>query len=202
MTARRLPDVVATISAGNGMGKTLAANYLVHEYGYTKLSFAQPLKDMLETLYCSMGFTSGEAADMVYGTGKELPVPGLAMDCLPTPRTMMISLGTGWGRNMVYSELWVDVMRARIKVLLAQGGRVVIDDTRFRNEMQMLDDVTDGLVQFTELRREVAMDPAKQVGDLDVKAAANVIVYNDGTPSELYSRLDVTLFNYEEHFGL
>lgn len=48
-----------------GSGKTFAADYLVEKYGYTKVKFAKPLKDMLR----AMGLTE----EHIEGDLKELP---------------------------------------------------------------------------------------------------------------------------------
>lgn len=202
MPLHSLPDVVALISQGNGMGKSLSAHYLRDKYGYTVLSFAKPLKDMLESMFNSMGFTAGQSASMIYGSEKELPIPGLALDLQPTPRQLMISLGTGWGRDQVYPLLWCDLIKTKMTSLLATNKRVVIDDTRFMNEAQMLDFVTEEMCLFIELKRDIVVDPLAQVGDLDVPFVTNVVIENDDTVAELYSCLDVAMYNYAEHFGL
>ena len=78
-----------------GSGKSFAADYLIEKYGYTRVKFAGPLKDMLHT----MGLTEEE----IEGGDKDKPSDLL---CGRTPRWAMQSLGTEWGRECIGENLW------------------------------------------------------------------------------------------------
>jgi hypothetical protein len=109
-----------------GSGKTTAAKYLVANHGFTRLSFAAPLRDMLRAIGVS---------DYHLTEGKEEPCPALmgrtARHCLQT-------LGTQWGRGHVDENIWTHIAGERIKAALAEGKRIVIDDCRFDNEAELL----------------------------------------------------------------
>jgi len=72
MTAATLPRLVA-LSGAAGSGKTTAADYLIEHYGYHRIKFAGPLKDMLYAI----GLTHGE----VEGTSKQFPSDLLCGQC-------------------------------------------------------------------------------------------------------------------------
>src|SRR5688572_26446471 len=88
-----LPKIVAFVGP-IGCGKTTAARAL-RRLEYTKVSFADPLKEML--------IAFGLTAEQVYGNEKEIPTGILAGH---TPRYAMQTLGTEWGRDLIHTNLW------------------------------------------------------------------------------------------------
>lgn len=103
-----------------GSGKTLVAKHLVDEYGYHRTRFADPLKTMLRAL----GLTEAE----VDGDHKMRPMERFGG---VTPRHMMQTLGTEWGRRRIHPDLWVDAWKVAVANL---PGPIVVDDVRFPNE--------------------------------------------------------------------
>lgn len=110
-----------------GAGKTEVSRQL-EAYGFWRVSFAAPLKEMLRTL----GLSEREIA----GDRKEQPCALLGGQ---TPRYAMQTLGTEWGREMIHPDLWVLLCRDGIEKL--NGGPVVVDDLRFENEEKMLREI-------------------------------------------------------------
>lgn len=119
-----------------GAGKTTCAEHLSDRYDFLHLSFADPIKDMLGALL--------EHLDVDYDVLhsprlKEAPLKLGALGHYPslTPRRLMQSLGSEWGRRLVHPDLWVRVLEWRCG--LHEGGvpahtRIVISDVRFPNE--------------------------------------------------------------------
>ena len=124
MTAN-LPRIVA-LSGAAGSGKTTAADYLIDHYGYTRIKFAGPLKDMLRAI----GLTHSQ----IEGRYKESPSYIL---CGRTPRYVMQTLGTEWGRDLIGADIWVNIWQQRVTALAAENpaARIVVDDMRFANEL-------------------------------------------------------------------
>ncbi|BAK75371.1 putative deoxynucleotide monophosphate kinase [Pseudogulbenkiania sp. NH8B] len=118
-----LPKVIV-LTGRAGSGKSTIAAELVASHGYTVVKFAGPLKSMLRAL----GLTDAE----IEGDLKEKPCALLGW-C--TPRHAMQTLGTEWGRNLIDTDLWVAAWQHAVRGVLASGGRVVVDDCRFRNEL-------------------------------------------------------------------
>jgi hypothetical protein len=106
-----------------GAGKSTIADYLVSDLGYTRIKFADGLKNMLRSL--------GLDEDEIEGSRKEKPC---ALLCGKTPRHAMVTLGTEWGRNLIGPDFWTTIWRERVATVLNSGGRVVVDDMRFPNE--------------------------------------------------------------------
>ncbi len=108
-----------------GVGKSTAAQYLVERHGFKRMSFADPLRDMLRAL----GLTDDDFTQ----EGKARPHPLLQGK---TPRQSLQSLGTEWGRQMIGPEIWKEAAMRRAYHAVQMGQRVVFDDCRFDNEAQ------------------------------------------------------------------
>lgn len=125
--------MIIALCGAAGAGKTTVAQHLVATRGFTRLRFADPIKDMLR----AMGLHDAE----LDGGLKETPTPLL---CGHTPRHAMQTLGTEWGRDCVGAGLWVAVMAARLERLALELApalpQVVVDDVRFPNELALLRD--------------------------------------------------------------
>lgn len=104
-----------------GSGKTLIAKHLVERRDYTRMRFADPLKRMLRD---GLGLTDEE----VDGSQKSTPNSVFAGR---TPRYLMQTLGTEWGRKKVSHDIWVNIWK---RDAARAGPRVVVDDVRFPNE--------------------------------------------------------------------
>jgi hypothetical protein len=130
-----------------GVGKSTAAQYLVERHGFTRLSFAAPLKKMLRTLNPVMGSSrvySGLSAtgssrpvhlDEVFNKfqGDELAVKASRYG--DEYRRLLQVLGTDCIRS-VSEDFWVD---AAIKQMPSYAnGKYVFDDCRFPNEAEVI----------------------------------------------------------------
>lgn len=134
--------------------------------------FAGPLKSMLRAgLHLTRDQTSGRAKEIVdprYGV---------------TPRRMMQTLGTEWGRELIRDDLWVLAWEAGIS---PHTDVIVVDDCRFANEAEALAELG---ATFIGIRRDgVDWDPSHE----SERAAAAVyaeythtIIPNNGTVDEL-----------------
>lgn len=108
-----------------GSGKTIVARHLVEEAGYHRLSFAAPLKRMLRA-----GF--GLSDDQIDGHLKMANDPHLNGR---SPRYLMQTLGTEWGRRLVGSDVWASLWA---RDAAAISGPIVADDVRFANEADVI----------------------------------------------------------------
>lgn len=109
-------------------GKDTVADYLVENYGFTKLAFADPMREALYRL--NPFITVAEMlrvplASAVDGLGWEQ----LKVDS-PDIRPLMQRLGTEVGRNMFGQDFWVEQAIKRASAY----DRVVFSDCRFVNE--------------------------------------------------------------------
>ena len=104
-------------------GKDTAADFLVAN-GWVRYRFADPLKAAIRVMF---GLTEVHT-DGVY---KERPIPWLGV----SPRQLMQTLGTEWGREMIRDDIWLRVADKILIDVEDQGAiGVVIPDVRFPNE--------------------------------------------------------------------
>ena len=101
-------------------GKDTVANFIVAAIGGYRYSFADPIRTMLAPLGVDMN-------DPYWQARKEDVIPALGV----SPRRMMQTLGTEWGRNLINPDLWLVMAHQR---LLRNGPGMVISDVRFENE--------------------------------------------------------------------
>jgi len=90
-----------------------------------------------------------------------------------SPRQLLQSLGTDWGRDMVSETIWIDAMRRMISD--QSFDVIIIDDCRFENEAQMVRDMggivvgleRDGIAYTGEHKSETPV-PADAIIDASV----------------------------------
>jgi hypothetical protein len=129
------PKVIGIYANGIGAGKSTVAALLADK-GFKVLPFAAPMKDMVVVLLEALGHDPGAARLMVTDQyRKKQEVPGIGK----TPRDLLRTLGTEWGRNAVCNDLWLQCWEARARQYLRSGHSVVCDDVRFLNEIGIIE---------------------------------------------------------------
>lgn len=114
-----------------GSGKDTASNVLVEEAGYVNVKMAGALKGMIRFYLDYIGTDPERAERLIDGDLKETPAPEFGGK---TCRHAMQTLGTEWGRNLIYPDIWVDAFKKRA----AQFDKVVCSDVRFPNEVETI----------------------------------------------------------------
>jgi hypothetical protein len=122
--------LIGLYSPAPASGKSTLASAL-WRHGFQTLKFASPLKRMTAALLREAGHAEPEIEAMLDGALKSAPIPLLGNR---TPRHLMQTLGTEWGRTHITPTIWVDLLLARASALRASDVPVVIDDMRFPNE--------------------------------------------------------------------
>lgn len=104
-----------------GSGKDTVASMLT---GFYRVAFADPLYEMVSIV------TGLLPEDLQDREVKEQEIDWIGK----SPRQMLQTLGTEWGRDTISQSLWIDIGMRRIERLLADGRNVVVTDVRFDNE--------------------------------------------------------------------
>jgi hypothetical protein len=157
-----------------GSGKSTAANYLVRKHGFVRVRFADTLKEMMRV------FGLGQAE--IEGGLKERPCPLLMGK---TPRWAMQSLGTEWGRDCIHPDIWVSAWERKACDVLDHGGRVVVDDVRFDNEVAKLAGMRGALVRVVRPGSVVGSHISEN-GDFSVDHE----IQNAGNIADLFRAVD------------
>lgn len=154
-------------------GKDTSADFLVENYGFRQQAFADPLRDALSAMLglSQVDFTDNKEIDLML-VGR-------------SPRYLMQTLGTEWGRDMVNPSIWTRLASAR----LLQAGRAmtVFSDVRFENEAAWIRGCG-GKVLFLE--RPSAPAVRKHSSEsVAIPCPGDYTICNDGSLADLYKSL-------------
>ena len=103
-----------------GAGKDTVAEALAAG-GYGRIAFADPLYEAVSAI-------TGLTVEQLHDRSRKENALGW-ISC--SPRRLLQTLGTDWGRNMIHEEIWVMATMQRAD---AAGGDICITDVRFPNE--------------------------------------------------------------------
>jgi hypothetical protein len=162
------------------VGKDTAAQHLVYHHGFQSYAFADPLRDGL------MHILNLSPCDFE-GAQKELPLPWLGR----SPRELMQSLGTEWGRNSVHPELWL-LLAAQNLDLLARthdaAHGLVVSDLRFENEASFIRQ-RGGVV--IHINRDTASPVNAHVSEAGIQVrSGDIELFNDDSIEEYLGAID------------
>jgi hypothetical protein len=176
-----------------GSGKDTVADYLCKHHGFYKYSFAAPLKEMLKVI----GVFDDRAT-------KELPHPVFGV----SPRRMMQTLGTDWGRDTICDDIWLRVAEQRLRggatiVLnsyqymgneisdVGPAKGMVISDVRFENEAAWVRRQGGLLIHLVRPGLAAVEAHASEAGIVEV--GGDAYIENDGTIEELHRKVYAVL---------
>lgn len=121
--------LIGLYSNAPGSGKSTVANMT---WDFKKISFASPMREFCANLLSTLGH---DGVVLLRDRGKkEEKIAEIGV----SPRQMMQTLGTEWGRSCIHPELWIMVAAAAVEQQQKLGRDVVIDDVRFPNEADMI----------------------------------------------------------------
>jgi hypothetical protein len=169
---------VIALSGAAGCGKDTAARFLAGRYGFALSMFAGPLKAGL----CAMFGWLPESLDN--REWKEAVLPDIGK----SPRQLMQTLGTEWGRQLVHPDLWLLLAAQRIEQARRAGlPGIVFTDCRFVNEAWVARR-NEGLV--IQIVRPGCDPVAAHVSEQGIPPhLVDAVVRNEGTLDELYEKL-------------
>lgn len=170
------------ISGKKQHGKDTIADYLVHNYMYRKMSFADPLKKVCSVIF---GFTKEQMSDSKL---KETPDARWKV----SPRQALQFVGTDLFRNhfgalcpAVSEHIWVEAMRSRID----KRELTVIPDIRFKDELDLIHELGGIVVNVV---RDSVESTDKHVSEKAVEGY-DISIKNNGTIQSLYQEVDKVL---------
>jgi len=120
------PPALIGIAGKARSGKNTMANFIQAEYGGYQYSFAGPLRRMLKA-----GFGIDMDNNAYWQDNKETVIPAFGK----SPRQMMQTLGTEWGRNLVNRGIWLILAQQE---LFNRGPGMIVTDVRFEDEAEWI----------------------------------------------------------------
>ena len=175
------PRVIGLYSPAPQSGKTAVA-YELQQHGYISVSFASPLKRMLGIFLSSAGYGHSHIENMLFEQ-KEEKIPEFGV----TPRHLMQTLGTEWGRECIGPDVWVDVWKSSVQKWLDGGLNVVVDDMRFPNEWEAVKSLEGECWYVTRPRIHHESEHASE-GALNDHGFDRRLI-NDGKLPDLYNQV-------------
>lgn len=185
--------MIIGLTGKRGAGKDIVADYLVGQYGFVRVAFADPLKESVGALfgitreqiekwkndrYVSVSVSVGfELED-----GYQIPTAVLSF------RKFLQRYGTEAHRQIFGDDFWIDQTFEHIRRLLREGRDVIITDVRFDNEAEVITSVGGTVVEVKRPQNEVADDHASEqlpLADLDI--------WNDRDFDNLYAEVESIL---------
>lgn len=164
-----------------GAGKDTVAEYLNWGYTYDKVAFADPLRKGIAAIF-DLHYTHFQHPR------KEETLPEIGK----SPRQLMQTLGTEWGRELVHPDLWLILAKKRVEDFWTVGGKVVITDVRFENEATMIRELG-GVIWH--IKRAATGTPHQHLSEAGVGfgAESDVMIDNNKSIDDLHILLDQVL---------
>lgn len=173
------PRRLIGITGPAGAGKDAVASMIP---GARRIGFSDPLYDGLAAM---LGVRPDALRDR---RQKEAPMPGVGA----SPRRLLQTLGTEWGRQTIADGLWVTLARDRWDRAWASGaGTIVVPDVRFTNEA---DAIREAGGQVWLVHRPDLVPIAAHVSEAGLPLRlVDRLVVNAGTLEDLRARVEETL---------
>lgn len=158
------------------VGKDAVAARLYRQHDFEQTSFAAPMKQMLAAAFPDVNFYNGD---------REAPLDWLGK----SPRQLMQTLGTEWGRECIHPDLWTVLAERQIqKARERQFHGLVLSDVRFKNEAAMI--LRNG-GQLWHIERDTAQVVNDHLSEqCDWSDYPRARINNNGSIAELYSNID------------
>ena len=161
-------------------GKSTIAQHLSDNHGFVRVRFSGPLKAKC----LSMGLSDRE----IEGDGKEAPHPLL---CGKTPRYVMQTLGTEWGRELIGPDFWTGIWRESVMAAIDQGAKgIIAEDCRFPNEIEAVRSLGGDVWQ-------IIRPSTVKLSHISESAASEIepdfIIHNTGQVRDLITVCDLSL---------
>lgn len=172
------------ISGKARSGKDTIADYLIKNYGYTKLAYADLLKNITMLAF---GFTK----EQLYGDQKFVVDEYWGN----TPAYYLQILGTECFRERIDNDFWV---KAAMKIVNHYPENLwVIPDVRFPNEVTPIQDRGGMVIRINRKNRPPTGRDDNHPSEiaLDDYEGFDYVIDNDGTIEELYNKLEGILEN-------
>lgn len=192
--------MLIAFSGLKGSGKDTAARVLIEEYGFTKIAFADALREALLTLNPHVPVQSVNFVwEWINNVTDSLPLATIveeqgwdwAKNNVPEVRRLMQVFGTEVGRQILGENVWIDLLAKNYPGIADDDSRYVITDCRFPNEADFVRN-NHGSIVWVE-RPGIESD-GHASESLSMKDCATVILHNDETIEELAEDIRLMLF--------
>ena len=156
-------------------GKDTIGLYLSVEHRFRRESFAAPLKHGIQIMF-------GLGDEHVNGEFKEDVIPWLGR----SPRYLMQTLGTEWGREIVDQDVWLKIAQQKWIACQEADVDMVVTDVRFENEAAWIREEGD-LIHVMRRKTQQVEAHSSEAGC--VKVPGDFVILNDRSIEDLEARV-------------
>jgi hypothetical protein len=188
--------VLIGLTGFKGSGKDSTGKILVESYGFTQLSFAEPVYQAVWELnpWICTSYNSGaflRLHDIVNRFGWDQ-----AKRLYPEIRQYLEKVGTEIGRTIIGLDVWVNILDKKVREL-SPNTDIVITDARFVNEDWYIH--SKGGKLWRVVRRDVGLegDHSSERGQVDL--IVDQTIYNDGDLANLYEKVSAAILREREN---
>lgn len=157
-------------------GKDTVAAHLRRYHGFVSFAFADPIKEMLAII----GMDARNEVTREY-TDARFRV---------SARVAAQTLGTEWGREQIAPDIWITVLKERIKGYA--HGRIVVTDVRFENEANWVRSVG----ELWHIVRPGGNETASHASEAGVRREPeDFVLMNDSTTDALFDKVNARMLS-------
>lgn len=146
-------NLIVGICGAKQSGKDTVANYILDTFGGAKVSFADPIRTLLEVTDPIVYVFEGAYDYIRYNDAVKLHGYDGAKKMYPEIRRLMQLIGTEWGRRQVHANFWVNLFKTSSS--FRSEAVLVAPDVRFPNEVEAIHTWSGGGI-LLRVRREAA----------------------------------------------
>ena len=155
-------------------GKDTAGEVMASILGCQRIAFADPIKDAVRAILRAQGVEEATIEECIDGDLKEAPCPYLQDK---SPRYVMQTLGTEWGRETLGDAIWV---KAALNRAANSDVGTIITDVRFPNEAEAIREAGGVVVRVSRPETEPDMADTLHPSEAGVaKIEADYVIRND-----------------------
>jgi hypothetical protein len=160
-----------------GSGKDTAANVLVTEYGFTRIAFADAVRELALIVDPLILLEDDWQPSHLMRLSQVVSEYGWdwAKRAVPEVRRLLQVIGTEGGRMLVGENVWVDILTKRFPDIADESARYVITDCRFDNEV---DFVRNNGGKLVWINRPGLVSDGHASESEHIRDLASVVVYN------------------------
>lgn len=174
-------------SPAPGSGKSTVAQLILElQPQRALLPFASPLRAMLRPLLLSAGYSHEQTTEAL-STPQGKASPLTLLPGAPTPRRLLQTIGTDWGRDLIHPDLWIHIWLSRARC----SAGVIADDVRFSSEAHAIRQLGGSIWAIS---RPGISDPSGHPSEAGIDP--NLIhhrISNDGSINHLRSQIQQLL---------
>lgn len=186
------PQPLIGISGRKRSGKDTIAEYLRLQWGFTRLAFADPIKQHMAELD---PIIDADSSGGVWRLSDELE--NFKTDADPTgwegakaddEVRRLLQVHGNSTRQLIGDNVWIDATMRQVHPLLAEGKPVVIPDVRYRNEAERVINMGGAVIRVERPalnKGTAATDLHISETDLDEFEHFATVLINDGTIEQL-----------------